>query len=281
MTQLLNRLISVTGESSITMPVDVRFHYTIQEALNPLILQTGEWGAFQADPQQVADRNTEDAMFSDVLTNANQLVGILRGNGGLVVASAYYLDGNNNNPALPFPDNLDDNVPLTIRIHGPSDGQYVEGVVAAITTSQLSTPAFNDPVGQPRQVLWLDDATVLSGASFDVDGALTFSFVGRTLPEPVTRSTKEVWARLAERGANIGLVVSVDGESGSDEGAQETIEATIRYDPGLAIGVEFTDDLGRRWVVLSSRTVGDRRYLAFEAVRYIVGLTLPEFAGSA
>ena len=262
MTQLLNRLITVTGESTISEHVDTRFHYDGWGIGGAIGLQ-GYWDVVKADgilyrEASIPDSNALAAVLADGESN------------GITVFLSYYLNADRiARVELPFPSLLGKDVPLTIRIHGPTDDDYLEGIVTAVDRRETFHLAL---IGW---TLRIPGTLTKRGNTFPVGDDLTFSFVGRGSSQPVAESTKEVWARLSERGADVGLVV---GDLGRGEGAQEQITARLRYDPDLAIAKEFTDDLGRRWFATSTRTEEERRYLVVEGVRYLTGIDLPEFA---
>ena len=258
MTQALKRLISVTGESTITMEVDTRFHYDVWGGG---IVDIGYWDALE-DTGNFASGYPQDSSVLAAVVDG--------GEAGIVVSISYYLEANRvARIELPFPSLLGNDVPLPMRIHGPTDDDYLEGIVTAvgrrinISTEQLTGWILSIPGGFAQH-----------GGVFPIGQALTFSFVGRGSPQPVAEATKRVWARLSERGADVGIVI---GQEGAGEGAQERITALIRYDPALAIAKEFVDDLGRRWFATSTRTEADRRYLSIEGVRHLTGIDLPEF----
>ena len=276
MTQALNRLISVTGESTQTKQVPTRFYYHDHEPTF-LIAQRGEWNVFQATAQAAADRDFSgvEQIDGDILTSA-VLAADLDGLAGIIVDEHYYLGGEPDvGTILPFPTTLqDERGPFDFRVYGPTDDDYLEGVVNVVTRSQLRDTRTRQ-ISATRYILWIDDAVSAEGNLFDIGSLIVFSLSTVGLQEPISGATKDVWARLTDRGADLGLVVNQD--EGSSEGAQERITALVRYDPDISVGVEFTDDLGRRWFVLSTATVGDRRYLSYEGVRTFGGLDLPEF----
>ena len=256
MTQALNRLISVTGESTVTEHVDTRFPY---DRWGGSFSAVGYWNTF-----------TDNRFTRAAPVDSAAVAAILDGNdAGITVFTHYYLGGDRvSGVELPFPTKLENEVPLTIRIHGPTDDDYIEGVVTDVNerTNYLS-----------QLVGWhlnIEDAVTQHGAVFAIGQDLILSFVGRGGAQPVSEATKDVWARLSERGADVGLVV---GDFVRGEGAQERISATIRYDAALAIVKEFTDDLGRRWFATSTRTEGNRRYLVTEGQRILSGIDLPEY----
>ena len=272
----LNRLISVTGTSTITMLEDTRYAYSSKTAFYPTV---GGWTAWQLDAQDFADRrfDSDGQTFADIPTSGH-LAGVLSGNAGILIDDQYFLAGDTvNQVVLPFPATLADEVPFTLRIHGPNDANYLEATVVHASLVTFRAEITRVILGYGFN-LWIEDPVTQVGVMFDVGDLLTLSIVGRASPQPVSEATKRVWARLSERGADVGLVV---GDLGAGEGSQERIEARIRYDRDLAIAKEFTDDLGRRWFATSSRTVDDRRYLAFEGVRVVTGIDLPEFGVGA
>lgn len=254
MTQLLNRLITISGESTVTEQIDTRFTYSCQG-----FIQIGYWRAYA------------DGDFTSFLVDSEELRAALNSDdSGIVVLITYYLDGDMvAGVELPFPTTLDNEVPLTIRIHGPTDADYLEGVIADVFRS-LGV----DLISQVGWGLVTSGVFVQHGNVFPIGHNLTFSFVGRGQASPVSEATKQAWAALSERGADVGIVAS---EFTRGEGAQERIEARVRYDPSVAIGKEFTDDLGRRWFVSSTRTEGNRRWLVYEGSRLVSGIDLPEF----
>ena len=274
MTQLLNRLISVKGESTVTGTVDTRYFYGNKSGVG--VYDVGAW--------EVLDKL---GYYAERPATSTDLVSTLSGDAAISLATYFYQSGDRiKGLTLPFPKKLEDEVPLTIRFHGGTDADYVEGIVTKVSKRLQLQGAEEINIGW---ILHLDDPVVAHGNVFQiinqppgepffVDDALVFSFVGRGDAQPTTEATKEVWAQLRERGADVGLVI---GELGSGEGAQETITATIRYDPALTIAKEFTDDLARRWFATSTRTTSDRRYLAIEGVRHITGIDLPEFGADS
>ena len=162
---------------------------------------------------------------------------------GYFWTKAYFLEGDRTSGVeLPFPSNLAADVPFTLRIVGSDPDDYLEGEVVYVNprTQQFGTVVAG-------WTLWLRQGVTVHGSTFPVGDDLRLSIVGRGQEEPIATPAKRVWARLSERGADLGLVI---GDSATGEGAQERISALIRYDPSLAIVTEFTDDLERRWFAL-------------------------------
>lgn len=268
MTQLLNRLISVTGESTVTEHEDTRYTYGREGSVD---VGPGTWYVFRNDRFVGLGPNAG-------VTQASHFVPILNDvDAGLTLFVSYYLKGDRTSGVVvTFPSVLDNEVPLTMRIHGPTDADYIEATVERVGRWRNY---LREQLGWNLHIR--EGSVTRRGADFPVApsrvaaDALAFSFVGRGSEQPVSEATKNVWAQLSERGADVGLVV---GEYDVGEGAQERIEATIRYDPDIAIAKNFTDDLGRRWFAVSTRTTGNRRWLVIEGVRHITGIDLPEFA---
>ena len=212
----------------------------------------------------------------NVPITSTALAALLTGNAlaGIEVVATYYLGGDMaSGVVLPFPSNLEAEAPFVLRIHGPTEDQYLEGDVDAVTRARDSF------YQERRWDISVDGGVTTHGDAWNLEGDLTFSFVGRGQPQPVAEATKTVWAQLLERpGADVGIV----GDNfGGGEGAQERVSMRIRYDPALAIAKEFTDDLGRRWFATSTRTEDRRRWLIVEGIRLVAGIDLPEFGADA
>ena len=285
MTQLLKRQITVKGENTITENVPVVYPYSNFEELLTTSLP-GMWSYFTATQAAFEEAITRDQFIfyrsgtvwtTEAVATSSDLAAALGGYAGLELGTVYYLGGSPQaGVILPFPYHVVDDVPFTFRIHGPTDDDYLEGTVSFIARRYQSLLADRVTyVNLFSYALWVEDAVVQHGAVFDIGENLNIS-LGLDTDIPVSESTKQVWAQLSERGADLGLVVGDFGGQGV-EGAQERIEARVRYDPAIAIGKEFTDDLGRRWLAVSTRTTEDRRYLVYEGVRLVSGIDLPEF----
>ena len=214
------------------------------------------------------------------VTQASGLTAILQGdNSGLTVFATYYLAGDRTpGVVLPFPTVLDNEVPLTLRIHGPTDADYIQATIDDVgkwLNFEFQQLGWNLHIGGNVTREGADFPVAESQVAVD---ALTFSFVGRGQAQPVAEATKDVWADLSERGADVGII---GDQFGGGEGAQERIEARIRYDSDLAIVTKFVDDLGRRWLATSTRTEGNRRWLVIEGQRLVAGIDLPELGAGA
>lgn len=85
------------------------------------------------------------------------------------------------------------------------------------------------------------------------------------------RVSKRAWARQLERGAGGGLFsLATDDDDDTVTATTEEAEFVTRYDPQIAVGSVITDDLGRNWSIFSSKATDDRRYLIFTCQRSIV-----------
>ena len=89
-----------------------------------------------------------------------------------------------------------------------------------------------------------------------------------------TTTNRPAWGELTERGSALGVIDITAVEGGQAvTGSQEEAGAVVRYDPDLAIGTSLTDDLDREWLIRGSRTLQDRRYLEFDLVRNVQGVS--------
>ena len=209
MTQVLNRLISIIGASTATSFVFVEYPYS---SYMFRVLGTGEWGTFIVPPEFFEIRRIDDEnRSSDDIPNSASLAAALPGFCGLLLDKAYYLEGDRTSGVeLPFPTNLAADVPFTLRIVGSDPDDYLEGEVVYVNprTQQFGTVVAG-------WTLWLRQGVTVHGNTFPVGDDLRLSIVGRGQEEPIATPAKRVWARLSERGADLGLVI---GDTATGEG---------------------------------------------------------------
>ena len=112
-----------------------------------------------------------------------------------------------------------------------------------------------DLVGPPFE--WLRDEPVI------------FTVEGQTAPASISDTAdKKCWAQINEYGATQD-VISV-GSTEHQTPSTETARAVIRYDDSLARGKKLTDDKGRTWDVVGSRSIVDRRFIEFQLSRVVL-----------
>ena len=150
--------------------------------------------------------------------------------------------------------------PTTLRLFGPTDGQYVEWQLdAAGPMSAFITAYYRLEVSNFVQV----------GDDFQPATTLEFGIGGVGLPSSVTSvENMTEWARITERGADTGFL-TIGEETTDTDASQESAEFVVRYKDVLANGTSLTDDLGRVWTINSTRTLQDRRYLEYTGSRLV------------
>ena len=109
----------------------------------------------------------------------------------------------------------------------------------------------------------------LTGPDFTIPtgGTVSVGFSAITSIRAGQPSTREVWCRISERGAESGLLAIQAVESNIV--IRESAEFVIRYIPlaEYATIQTITDDYLRMWTVTSNRAILDRRYLSLECYR--------------
>lgn len=80
---------------------------------------------------------------------------------------------------------------------------------------------------------------------------------------------RTIWAEQRERGVTTGILRIGDSLG---TGTEESAAFITRYDVALAVPISITDDLGRIWTVGSARSILDRRYLEYETFRILTVL---------
>ena len=145
-------------------------------------------------------------------------------------------------------------------ILGPTDGQYIEYEIEGFRYGAGSPPRITLTIalGSGNRV----------GDAFDLTGDNVLGISGLGGQQLLDKTTRRVWAQLAERGADSGILVGIGGVQ--DEGQGESLDLSIPYSKDLLFGVSVTDDLGREWTIVSSATSQDRRELQFEGRRLVV-----------
>ena len=276
--QSLNRLITVTGAGVASMHADTVFHYhrRARESTVDYPVSVGRWATFTVPAGDVADRSIDKArVYRDPLDTSDELA--QSGVNGFFLAPTYFLDSDvDTGQVVQIPD-LQDESPLTMRISNQDTGDFLEyaGVDVRHTVISIFAGTIYKELG-PMFILWTDAPPVSHGSAFPIGEQIDVSFDGIGIPTvSPAHVTKQKWARLSERAGLLGVVLPVPGaDFGAEEGGQETIEATIRYDLDLTNGVEFTDDLGRRWFITGTATADNRRFLTYSGSRVFGGLSL-------
>ena len=142
-------------------------------------------------------------------------------------------------------------------VYGPDDAVVTFTVDNSYVFGSSSAIAFDVSGG----TLTGPDWTLAPGAT------VTFALSAITSIRAGASSTREVWCRISERGAESGLLAIQAVESNIV--IRESSEFLIRY---IALSEysaiqTITDDYLRMWTVTSSRAILDRRYLSLECYR--------------
>ena len=110
---------------------------------------------------------------------------------------------------------------------------------------------------------------ILTGPDWtlEVGGTVSVGYSAITSIRAGALSTRKVWTRITERGAESGLLAIQAVESNIV--IRESAEFVIRFIPPAlyATITTLTDDYGRQWTVTSNRAILDRRYLSLECYR--------------
>ena len=239
MTQQLNRILTVNAESTVTRVTLTIYRYT-RLTSRALGLGDGEWDS----PVSVGSGD----MFSDLAAATEMTIA----------------DADSRRQTTPRPSAV---VAAGGKIHllGNTSGAPV------VTWTIQSWAEVMDLDGHPVGITYtFTGAGELVGPDEAIPAdnpQIRLGFDGQGVSVPVTTVVgRKVWGRITERGSEAGLLTV--GLS-TVEATQEAATFRIRYDPDLANGVGVTDDLGRAWQVTSSRSIGDREFLVFEAFRNI------------
>ena len=142
-------------------------------------------------------------------------------------------------------------------VYGPDDAVVTFTIDDTLVFGSDSAIAFDVSGGTLTGTDW----TLAAG------GTVTFALSSITSIKAGSPSSKEVWCRISERGAESGLLAIQAVESNIV--IRESAEFVIRYIPlaEYATIQTITDDYLRMWTVTSSRAILDRRYLSLECYR--------------
>ena len=142
-------------------------------------------------------------------------------------------------------------------VYGPDDAVVTFTVDNSYVFGSDSAIAFDVSGGTLTGTDW----TLAAGDT------VTFAFSAITSIRAGASSTKEVWCRISERGAESGLLAIQAVESNIV--IRESAEFLIRFVPIADYSViqTVTDDYMRIWKVTSNRAILDRRYLSLECYR--------------
>ena len=103
--------------------------------------------------------------------------------------------------------------------------------------------------------------------TLSVGGTVSLGFSAITSIRSGSMSTRKVWTRITERGAESGLLAIQAVESNIV--IRESAEFVVRFIPPALYSTitTLTDDYQRMWTVTSNRATMDRRYLSLECYR--------------
>jgi len=167
---------------------------------------------------------------------------------GLLQATRFYL-GDSDNPA--------GDLGNTLRVVGPTDGQYVEFEITGFRRQTAINVIEIDVTGGTQ-----------AGDDWNLSGeTIMFRFAEAAAPVVSPAQARRLWARITElEGVSLGLVGLAANQT---EQIRERCDVTIRYQSDLDRITAVTDDIGREWDAISTRHVLNRRFSVISCEREV------------
>ena len=251
----LNRLITISASSTETIEIPTYFYFEGFVGLTDSL--TRDWAA-----GNIGGSNAFNDGYPNPPIAATEYLSVNQ-----FRFPVSYVNGDS--PFIgPLPDLTQLMAGQWLRLYHFSDNSlYVEYDVVSVSTGTGS--------GTPQYRVNVENGRIVGATQFeaynlsDIDAAnARFGFQSVTTSQSETTTTdRRAWAAITDRGSQTGFLI-VEGAD-TTEAAQEEVEIETRYEPALTIGETITDDLGRTWIIDSTRSLLDRRRLLHEGHRFL------------